>query len=108
MEAVGESTYILEDRLQIILEMSSSSFWKKSIFENSLCEICIGDVERIRFSIFYKSTSEVCFSDSARKMTQNGGRIVAIGSIFDDFIYAFFRFFINRRREYAFRNQRAK
>ena len=37
----------------------------------------------MRFSIFYKSTSGVCFSESARKMTQNGGRVVAIGSIFD-------------------------
>ena len=37
----------------------------------------------MRFSIFYKSTSGACFSESARKMTQNGGRIVAIGSIFD-------------------------
>ena len=37
----------------------------------------------MRFSIFYKSRSGACFSDSARKMTQNGGRVVAIGSIFD-------------------------
>jgi len=37
----------------------------------------------MRFSIFYKSTSGVCFSESARKMMQNGGRDVAIGSISD-------------------------
>ena len=50
--------------------------------------MCIGDVEKMRVSIFYKSTSGVCFSESARKMTQNGGRVVAIGSIFDKFINA--------------------
>ena len=41
----------------------------------------------MRFSIFYKSTSGVRFSESARKMTQNGGRIVAIGSIFEIFLW---------------------
>ena len=37
----------------------------------------------MRFSIFDKSMSGVRFSESARKMTQNGGRVVAIWSIFD-------------------------
>ena len=55
----------------------------KSIFKNFLWRNCIEDVEKMLFSIFYKSTSGVCFSDSARKMTQSGGRVVAIGSIFD-------------------------
>ena len=45
----------------------------------------------MRFPIFCKSTSGVCFSDSARKMTQNGGRVVAIGSIFDMNIKAYVR-----------------
>ena len=31
---------------------------------------------------FHRFRLKVCFSESARKMTQNGGRIVAIGSIF--------------------------
>ena len=35
------------------------------------------------FAFLYESTSGICFSESARKMTQNGGRVVAIGSIFD-------------------------
>ena len=45
----------------------------------------------MRFSIFCKSASGVCFSDSARKMTQNGGRVVAIGWIFDMNIKAYVR-----------------
>ena len=34
-------------------------------------------------SRFQRFTLKVCFSESARKMMQNGGRVVAIGSIFD-------------------------
>ena len=36
---------------------------------------------------FHKFRLKVCFSESARKMMQNGGRVVAIGSIFDILIY---------------------
>ena len=64
---------------------------EKSIFEIFLWRIYIGDVEKMRFPIFCKSTSGVCFSDSARKMTQNGGRVVAIGSIFDMNVKAYVR-----------------
>ena len=64
---------------------------EKLIFEIFLWRIYIGDVEKICFPIFFKSTSRVCFSDSARKMTQNGGRVVAIGWIFDMNIKAYVR-----------------
>ena len=37
------------------------------------------------FRLRHKSTLRVCFSESACKIKQNGGRVVANGSIFDRF-----------------------
>ena len=42
-----------------------------------------GLVEKCDFRVSYKLTLGMRFSEPARKMTQNGGRVVAIGSIFD-------------------------
>ena len=55
-----------------------NQFLEKSIFGNFLWRVCIRDVEKMRFSISNKSVSGVRFSEPARKMTQNGGRVVPI------------------------------
>ena len=70
--------HILEDSLNMILEMNSINFWKNRFSEISYGETVLGMSKKKRFSIFNKSMSGVRFSESARKMTQNGGRVVAI------------------------------
>ena len=45
----------------------------------------------MRFSFFHKSMPGVRFSEPARKMMQNGDRVVAIGSIFDMNMKAYVR-----------------
>ena len=73
----------MEDRLKMILEMNSINFWKSRFSEISYGESVLGMSEKKRFSIFDKSMSGVRFSEPVRKMTQNGGRVVAIWSIFE-------------------------
>ena len=54
-----------------------------SISEILLLRTCMDVSKKCDFRFSYKLTLGVLFSESARKMTQNGGRVVAIGSIFD-------------------------
>ena len=68
----------LEDRLKII----SSSFWKSRFSKISYGEFVLGMSKNVFFDFCYTSTPGVCFSEPARKMTQNGGRIVVNGPIF--------------------------
>ena len=59
---------------------------KSRILNISLYRIYTGVSKKCIFRVSYKSASGVCFSEPARKMTQNGGRVVPIGSMFDIFI----------------------
>ena len=52
------------------------------VLEKFVLELLYWGCHENVFSIFYQSTSGVCFSESTRKMAQNGGRLVPIRSIF--------------------------
>ena len=75
---------MLEDRLKIILEMTSIQFWKTRCSKIPYGEFVLAMSKNAFFLDFFMNIIRECvFSEPARKMTQNGGRVVGIGSMFD-------------------------